>query len=228
MVMIDESALAPCIVHEKLNEQTLELMIWNGNRKLALQMRQYLPLINQGSRWVDQGFRNMHHFFHPIHKKGLPGCSNAQDEIRKFTKQIRKAGRSQNLRMFYFSLGAILHLTQDMCVPHHIFGKLLQGHHTYEKWVQDHFESFPVKSFQKNLPEMTAEEILINNAQNGLDFEGLMYGEMKEREMLMATTELLQQARVSGIQLFRCYAAESLEMATEGREQGALTIPKTA
>ena len=94
---------------------------------------------------------------------------------------------------------------------------------------QNRFEKLEeVKTFQKNLPEMTAEEILINNAQNGLDFEGLMYGEMKEREMLMATTELLQQARVSGIQLFRCYAAESLEMATEAREQGALTIPKTA
>lgn len=87
-------------------------------------------------------------------------------------------------------------MIQDMCVPHHVFGCLLQGHHAYENWVIRHHRRFQaseiVNGQQKNL-----EDVMKANAFIAMDHEALLH-QPSEEQLHQSTTVLLTLAQQSG------------------------------
>jgi len=155
----------------------------------------FLLLLNKGNSWCDEGFKNIHHFYHPRTGKGVMGLSGADTQLYDNIERAKKAYKSYSLKECYFYIGAALHLLQDLCVPHHSLGHLLKGHSDYEGWVQKHYRSFPVVDgglYDFKHPM----EVLEHNAQISASYSELITNPT-EKNKIEATQELLALAQRS-------------------------------
>jgi len=194
--LLPDSIFQSCEVHEYCLDQSIRLLFEGNHPKLACMLKPFVPFMHQGSNWTDQGLRNLSHFYHPLEIKGLPGVHHAGDELHSVLGQMEKAQRQRNHPRYFFCLGIALHLIQDMCVPHHVFGCLLQGHHHYESWVTRNHRNYEA-SKTDNCDRSDLMEILEINALIAMNHEELLH-QPTERQMQEATEILLPLAQQSG------------------------------
>lgn len=104
----------------------------------------YAVLINLGSKWEDDGFRSLNHFFNPVNNSALPvplyktypspawaledsGQIEGQDYSYADARQYYwtavtspdPAARNSNLGLTFQALGHVIHHLQDMAQPQH-------------------------------------------------------------------------------------------------------------
>lgn len=194
--LLSDSLFQSCEVHQYCLDQSIRLLLEGDHPQLAGLMKPFVPFMHQGSNWTDQGLRNLSHFYHPIDKKGLPGVHHAGDELHSVLGQMEKAWRRRNHPRYFFCLGIALHLIQDMCVPHHVFGCLLQGHHAYEGWVLRHHRLFQASAMGNSRQE-NLEDVLKANAFMAMDHEELLY-QPSQKQLYQSTAVLLTLAQQSG------------------------------
>ena len=133
-----------CLVHAFCNYQAIKILKNDTNTYVADIVKDFLGTINRGNSWSDQGFKNIHHFYNPKSKKGILGLTGADTELINYFDQALDAYKKKATSNFFFYIGAVLHIIQDMCVPQHVFGRLLHGHREYEDWVVNHYMDYGI------------------------------------------------------------------------------------
>jgi len=192
--LLPKYSFSSCLVHTFCNTQAIKIF-QNDNKSMLDSLNENLELINYGNSWCDEGFKNKHHFYHPKTGKGLLGLTGADIKLIDYYRKCLSAYCAKSRNNFFFYFGAVLHIIQDLCVPHHIFGKLLNGHLEYENWVIKHHQVFSIDSgaeyhFTDPL------EIIKSNALKALDFEELIDKPDTKRK-IEATRYLLGLAQKS-------------------------------
>ncbi len=181
------------VIHKTSTEHSLHLLSLSGKLKTAFFLKKFMPFMHQGSHCTDQGLKNLSHFYNPITKKGLHGARHALDEFQLTYKQMQKAYQCNNIPRYFHCLGILLHLIQDLCVPHHVFGCLLQGHHTYEAWANEHHHDYVAQEpLFINCQDPIA--LLNRNAHISMGYEELLC-QPSENQMHEATATLLPLAQ---------------------------------
>ncbi len=135
----------PAMTHIFCIHQANTILQKDGHVEFSEILERYLPDLDKGVVWADKGFKNLSHFFNPISFKGLPTWTNAISECNLYWNQSITNWRNRNYEKAFFYLGAALHLVQDLCEPHHAMGILLDGHKTYEDWVEAKRENYSVE-----------------------------------------------------------------------------------
>lgn len=138
--------LNPAETHVFLNTQGVKILYNDGYKKISNYMNNYIVEINKGVVWADQGWKNFAHYLDPYQNKGIWPWPDAKLECNYYFNKAIKFWRKGNIGKSMFFLGAAVHLVQDMCVPHHARGVALNGHSSYERWVQHHFPLYSVNS----------------------------------------------------------------------------------
>ena len=179
-------------VHHSCSEHALTLLNGSGHRYLSQLLQPFLPSIHAGSHWTDQGLRNLSHFYHPLQHSGLPGMGHAADELIHNLKVMEEALKARQHQRYFFHLGIVLHLIQDLCVPHHALGCLLHGHHQYESWASVHFQAF-IPRRMTAVKSQHPLEILEANALRALSHEVLVH-QPTEEQMRHSSAELIPRA----------------------------------
>lgn len=125
-----------CVTHNFCNHQAIEIL-YNDDKKTSARMTEkYLDSFNKGADWADSFGKNLSHFFIPQLRSGISKFSNAAWECHLyFQKALKKWQKGQPEKAFFY-LGTAVHLVQDLCVPHHAKGILLDGHQEYENWAE--------------------------------------------------------------------------------------------
>jgi phospholipase C len=136
----------PGYTHEFCNQQALLILEQDGFNRAANFIHHFLPELNAGIYWADEGWKNVSHYFEPVTKKGLWHFANAIDDFWMYYQGAMACSRSRDYRRAIFLLGAAAHLVQDVCVPHHARAKLFHGHKEYEAWAQKHYANYSVQS----------------------------------------------------------------------------------
>jgi phospholipase C len=65
-------------------------------------------------------------------------------ECERHWKKAEEKWKSGDYERAFYYLGAAAHLVQDLCVPHHAWGFLFDGHQEYENWAEAYRENFRV------------------------------------------------------------------------------------
>ena len=170
MNTLTEKKPAHSSVHSFCTTQSIEILRNDENILLDNKLEQYLEILNKGNAWSDEGFKSIHHFYHPKTEKGIMGLGGADQVLRYNVLQYRRAIKQGNIKSALFFIGAALHLIQDLCVPHHALGHLLKGHSEYENWIVRHYTSFAV--YEKGLYDFSDPmEVLKHNGLKAMEYE---------------------------------------------------------
>lgn len=139
---------AECIVHIFINNQSLIVLKNDGHMEAYELMESHINDINAGVVWADQDLKSSNHFYNPHKSKGLYGSSNAKKECISYYSRALNEYFHGNIKTSMFYLGAACHLIQDLTVPQHANGHLLNSHKSYENWVirtHIHHDEFRIK-----------------------------------------------------------------------------------
>lgn len=134
-----------CATHVFINRQTRLILEEDGNVEAAGLLVAFGRELDLGVCWPDGGWGSVHHFYHARTGAGLWGRSPADVLVSRFYKRALNLWRRGCIRKAMFYLGAVTHLLQDICEPHHASCSWGVGHHLYEKWVQKHKDNYPVQ-----------------------------------------------------------------------------------
>lgn len=190
-----QKELSPNAVHSFCTSQALKILINDYDTMSATKLYQYLQVLNKGNAWCDEGFKSIHHFYHPKTKKGIMGLTGADHFLMDSIKKAQHAFKKSSLENSLFYIGSALHLIQDLCVPHHALGHLLKGHSEYENWVLENHTAFSVLdggmySFTNPI------DILEHNALTSSEYADLITNPT-EKNKIEATKDLLGLAQRS-------------------------------
>ncbi|MCL6448246.1 MAG: zinc dependent phospholipase C family protein [Armatimonadetes bacterium] len=134
------------ITHLFCNEQAIVILSEDGFCQEADLLRKNLEAINQGTCWADRGWKCLAHYLDPDTQKGLGPWPSAAREGNSYFEQALMLWKQGRQTGAFFYLGAVLHLIQDLCVPHHANGVAFDGHQNLEKWARENRHAFQVKS----------------------------------------------------------------------------------
>ena len=184
---------AECFVHSFCTSQAIDILKNDQHTILGNNLYKYLKIFSRGNSWCDEGFKNIHHFYHPRTGKGIVGLAGADNQLYMNIDRAQKAFRNSSFEDCFFYIGATLHLIQDLCVPHHALGHLLKGHSEYENWVLENYTSFLVSEggiYDFSNPM----EILQHNAFSAIEYSELVLNP-NSKNKVEATKELLGLAQ---------------------------------
>lgn len=123
--------------HAFINRQAIEILRNDGHRAAASLLESNFDTWNGGTYWADKGWKNTTHHFNPSTGRGLwrwPDalvvCSQYWENALRFWQQ-----GAQEAALFW--LGAVGHIIQDLCEPHHARATALHGHRVFEAWAED-------------------------------------------------------------------------------------------
>lgn len=185
----------PCTVHSFCTSQALKILMNDHNTIFVEDFHRYLQILNKGNAWCDEGFKSIHHFYHPKTRKGIMGLTGADHLLIDAIEKARYAFKNSNLENALFYIGSALHLIQDLCVPHHALGHLLKGHSEYENWVLKHYSTFTV--FEGGSYSYTNPmDILHHNALTSTEYSEVIFNPT-EKNKVEATEDLLDLAQTS-------------------------------
>ncbi len=153
------------ITHLFCNEQAIVILGEDGFCKEADLLRKNLPAINQGTCWADRGWKCLAHYLDPDTQKGFGPWPSAAREGSSYLEQALMLWKQGRQRGAFFYLGAVLHLIQDLCVPHHANGVAFDGHQNLEKWARENRHAFQVKSNGLYSLAAEPEQWLYSNAR---------------------------------------------------------------
>ncbi|MBP2650753.1 MAG: zinc dependent phospholipase [Firmicutes bacterium] len=185
----------PGVVHQFCNHQALVILRNDGFIKPADFFQRYLPELNAGAYWADEGWKNVGHYLDLGTKKGLWRFPTALDEFGEYFGRALGLVSQGDWHKGLFFLGAAAHLVQDLCVPQHARGKLLSGHQKYEAWVGRQYHKFAVDLEGAYISEPKAYALLLKNAEVAADFLNWVEGSASQQEYTKATKVLLERAQ---------------------------------
>ena len=126
-----------CEVHIFIQENALNILKVNGYEEEYEFFKMYMNQVNKGLVWADQDFKCYHHFYNPKLQKGKFGYDDNALTVAKnyYDRSIKYLSMGNYERsMFYF--GAACHIVQDLTIPQHAKGKLLDNHRQFEVYVK--------------------------------------------------------------------------------------------
>ncbi|NMB32633.1 MAG: phospholipase [Clostridium sp.] len=130
-------------IHKFINFQALEILKNDGYVDAYCFFSDYIEEINKGVVWADLDIKSVNHFYNPDKKRGLYGNSNALTLATDYYDKAKEHWHRDMLDVSMFYLGAVVHLIQDMTVPHHANIRLLDSHRQYEKYIRRMYLDMP-------------------------------------------------------------------------------------
>lgn len=198
----------PGYTHEFCNKQAVEILASDGYHDFAEFIKSYLPEINNGVYWADQGWKNINHYYVPTSGKGLWNCSNALEIMEVYYNKSLQGIREGQGKVSAFFLGATAHLLQDLCVPHHARARLFSGHKEFEYWAQQNCTLFPANQHGIYNYNLTIYDLARRNAEVAADFLSWVQHENDLTGYEKSIKVLLPLAQLSTAGLFLKYAQE--------------------
>jgi phospholipase C len=199
----------PATTHEFCNRQGLQILRNDGFGHYADFLQDYTKELNMGVNWADKGWKNVHHYFDPVTKKGLWQFAAAPSIFNMYYQQALQFARRCHFRRAVFFLGAAAHLVQDVCVPHHARAKLFDGHKQYEVWAQENFTGYAVINGGAYSEKRLPTNLLVANARIAADFFDQVRHEGDTVNYRKVTTEVLALAQRSTASLLQSFVEEA-------------------
>lgn len=170
-----------CEVHLFIQENALNILKVNGYEEEYEFFNRYKTQINQGLVWADQDFKSYHHFYNPKLQKGKFGYDdNAMTVTVSYYNRALKYLSLGNYERSIFYLGAACHIVQDLTIPQHAKGKLLDNHRQFEIYVKANYKKMKrFKTEDKPILLNSIEEYVDNNSNLGLDLD-YMYRDLTD------------------------------------------------
>ncbi|MBC5997534.1 phospholipase [Romboutsia ilealis] len=162
-----------CEVHIFIQENALNILKVNGYQLEYEFFEMYMPQINKGLVWADQDFKCYHHFYNPKLQKGKFGYDDNALTVAKsyYDRSIKYLSIGNYERaMFYF--GAACHIVQDLTIPQHAKGKLLDNHRQFEVYVKSNYKKMKrFKTEDKPILLNSIDSYIEYNANLGLNLD---------------------------------------------------------
>ena len=131
-----------CEVHIFIQQQALNILKINGYENEYNFFMKYIYQINQGLVWADQDFKCYHHFYNPKVQRGKFGYKeNAMTLSASYYRRALEHLRLGNYKRSMFYFGAACHIVQDLTIPQHAKGKLLDNHRSFELYVRANYKN---------------------------------------------------------------------------------------
>lgn len=162
-----------CEVHLFIQDSALDVLKEQGYEKEVQFFNNFKPYMERGLVWADQDFKSYFHFYNPKEKRGMYGNSdNAMTLANTYYKNaLHFISKNDYINgMAYF--GALCHIIQDVTIPQHAKGKLLDNHKQFETYVKLNYKK--VKRFKsKDSPLLykNVNDYIENNARSALNFD---------------------------------------------------------
>ncbi|MEG2246162.1 MAG: zinc dependent phospholipase C family protein [Peptostreptococcaceae bacterium] len=162
-----------CEVHVFIQANALEILKNEGYIKEYEFFKLYLPQINKGLIWADQDFKSYHHFYNPNLKRGKFGYEeNALTVAKKYYHKSIKFFKLDKFELGLFYFGVACHIIQDLTIPQHAKGKLLDNHRQFEVYIKNNYMSIPrLKAKEGAIKKDTVEEYVFFNSMNALNYD---------------------------------------------------------
>jgi len=130
-----------CEVHLFIQENSIDILKNEGYENEYKLFKEYLPQINQGLVWADQDFKSYHHFYNPKEGKGKYGYDdNAMTVAKSYYNKAIKYYVIDNYERSMFFFGAACHIIQDLTIPQHAKGRLLDNHRQFEVYIKSNYK----------------------------------------------------------------------------------------
>ncbi|MCR8745512.1 zinc dependent phospholipase C family protein [Romboutsia lituseburensis] len=138
-----------CEVHLFIQNNALDMLKNSGYKDEYRFFKEYLTQMNQGLVWADQDFKSYHHFYNPIEGKGKYGYEeNAMTVAVNYYNKALKYFKEDNFSKSMFFFGAACHIIQDLTIPQHAKGRLLDNHRQFEVYVKENYKK--IKRFKSS------------------------------------------------------------------------------
>lgn len=156
-----------CEVHLFIQESALEILKNQGYTKEYMLFKEFSPQINRGLVWADQDFKSYHHFYNPKLKKGKFGYEdNALTVAKSYYNKALKFFAMQNYERCMFYFGAACHIMQDLTIPQHAKGRLLDNHRQFELYIKANYKK--IKRFKS-----TDKPIVLNSIEEYIEYNSI-------------------------------------------------------
>ncbi|MBQ3421056.1 MAG: zinc dependent phospholipase C family protein [Romboutsia sp.] len=162
-----------CEVHLFIQKNALDILKDNKYINEYNLFIEYSSQINRGLVWADQDFKSYSHFYNPRESKGLYASEyNALDIAKFYYKQALIYYRNGKYEKSMFYFGASAHIIQDLTIPQHAKGKLLDNHRQFELYVKSNYKKIKrFKSYEEPLILNSVEEYANYNSLNALKID---------------------------------------------------------
>jgi len=131
-----------CEVHIFIQKQALNILKVNGYENEYNFFMKYIYNINNGLVWADQDFKCYHHFYNPKAQRGKFGYEeNAMTLSSSYYNRALEYLKLGDYEKSMFYLGAACHIVQDLTIPQHAKGKLLDNHRNFELYVRANYKN---------------------------------------------------------------------------------------
>lgn len=162
-----------CEVHLFIQQSALDILKSEGYHREFELFQAFIPQINKGLVWADLDFKSYHHFYNPRVERGRFGYEdNALTVTRSYYNKALKFFAMGNYERSMFYFGAACHIVQDLTIPQHAKGKLLDNHRQFEVYVKSNYKNIKrFKSHEKPIYLYSMEEYINFNAQNALKLD---------------------------------------------------------
>ncbi|MCL6609967.1 MAG: zinc dependent phospholipase C family protein [Peptococcaceae bacterium] len=131
--------------HLFLNRQALTMLKNDGMLRPYQVLLKYKSIIDLGNLWADQGLKFFAHYYEPKEGKGILPWISAKTLAQKYFISSLYHWKKGNHERSMFYLGALAHIVQDMCVPHHAMGIPFNGHRKFELWALKNKHKFKLE-----------------------------------------------------------------------------------
>ena len=164
-----------CLVHKFIQQHSLNILKNEGHMKEYILFMSYIEDINKGLVWADQDFKSYSHFYNPLTKKGKYGYEdNAMILARRYYNKAVKFYAMKRYKKSMFFFGAACHIIQDLTIPQHAKGKLLDKHRQFETFVKKHYNMTANFRVERG-------SIKLNSISEYVDFNAKMALKIDER-----------------------------------------------
>ncbi|MFR0019407.1 hypothetical protein CHH45_12065 [Paraclostridium bifermentans] len=180
-----------CEVHIFIQANALEILKNEGYMTQYKFFKAYLPQINKGLIWADQDFKSYHHFYNPYVKRGKFGYEeNAFTLINKYYNKALKFFALDKFELSLFYFGAACHVLQDLTIPQHAKGKLLDNHRQFEVYIKNNYMSIPrLRAKDGMIQKNSVEEYINYNATQAMNYDKMYenVNDLKNKFYMLST-----------------------------------------
>lgn len=156
-----------CEVHLFIQENAIEILKNEGYYNEYEFFKDHLVEINKGLVWADQDFKSYHHFYNAKEGKGKYGYDeNAMTVAKTYYNKAIKYFTMGNYARSLFFFGAACHIIQDLTIPQHAKGRLLDNHRQFETYVKENYKK--IKRFKSH-----QDSIVLNSIEDYADYNSL-------------------------------------------------------
>ncbi len=134
-----------CSTHVMCNKQARIILARDGFAGAARVLESFSKELDLGVCWPDSGWGSLHHFYHAKTGAGLLTMKAANVFFERYYLTALHLWRKGSFEKAMFFLGAVTHLLQDICEPHHTNCSWGLWHSNYEKWVRDNKYAYLVQ-----------------------------------------------------------------------------------